>query len=331
MIIHFLEQKSKLTKLFRQHGYKVSYDSMVCTDRYPSNIDLTMFFKDHAIKIEGRDRQVKKKRGYKESSIVTIGGRTAELLKSLNKERESFAFKIAERVHAIKSLYTSKRAGIISGSTGGVEEKDYEAYSKSYGFPAVWKNAGVTYSSKRINVYTSRGTLAFTMKMPKVKSFKKYLFYNFGVECVYGIKKANKIFELYNLKNKSFCVAKKMSSIDEKNEEYWEHGKSIEDIEKEHLHKRDLYERELKKKELSSRISRASQLALRLINNIDVTYDDARSVGYCKPGIENFIANHLEGKRIVKLSTLKKFTQTKKLVETVVLKAVEERFLAARS
>lgn len=325
MIIKFLIEKSKLTKLFRSHGYTVSEGRYVYADKYPY-FDLTDFIKSKAIKITGKEQQRKKIRGQKKMETLTPGFLLKQYLKG---KRYDFALQIAKSVHEIHPLYTSSRGDIETESRGGDEQKDWGAYAKTYGHPAVWKNAGVMIENGQINVYTSRRKLAFTMKCPLVRDMKKYEIGGFGVEAVYGMRSVRGMYKLYDINKKFFTLAKQMPNPACVGKFYWEHGYSIEKIQEEYERKRVLYFKEEHEKMLYEKKKRAFSLAKRLVNNVLVNYDDARAVGYCEAGINNFISTHLDGKREVKISILKRFDQTERLVDSVIQKVVNNRFQEA--
>lgn len=87
--------------------------------------------------------------------------RQAELARRQEELRQR-AIAVAEAYHdRVRSLYTSKRASVSYGR-GGQRQTDWEAYSKSYGYPANWSDAGViadTVNGTEVyHLYTSRDT-----------------------------------------------------------------------------------------------------------------------------------------------------------------------------
>lgn len=322
MRIEFLSKKAKLAKLFRANGYSVSHETYVYTDKYPT-FDLTEFFRNKSIRVEGRRRQEKKVRGAKTKELTRAQVISAEL----EKKRMDFAMQIAESIHEnVRPLYTSKRAGIDRNSRGGWEERDYDAYSKSYGHPAVWKNAGVKVEDGMIRVYTYRSTLAFEMPCPLVKDMQKYTTDGMISGAVYGKKSARGTYKLYDAKGKVVTLAKKMPYPYGESGAHWEHGDTVEKIQREYELKVFLHIEGKKKEAVSKKIARGTALAKRLVNNLVVTYQDARSVGYCEAGVNSFIQAHLNGAREVKISVLKRYSQTERLVNAMCEKVAIQRF-----
>lgn len=68
----------------------------------------------------------------------------------------------------------------------------------------------------------------------------------------------------------------------------WEHGRTIEDCQRETAHKQEVAAREAAEKIKTAKQQRASRLILRLCHNMILHYDDARAVGYCRQGIDDW-------------------------------------------
>jgi len=314
----FLKNKSALSKLFRAHGYIVSLNSYVYTDKYPE-FDLTDYYKENAITCY-KERQMRKKRGAKHTHDSTP---VSKLKKELANKRNAYALSLAKNIN---DLYKSRYGGIDINSNGGVEHVEY-LYAKSYGFPAKWKNAGVMIcpSEQKIKVYDYRSNLVATYKLPKYKELQKRILGDFELECAYAKKSTHGAYKLYDNNDKLICLSKKMPAPDGDGQ-YWEHGKDIDTINEEYQNKVSIYNKELAEAALTKKITRAKSLAKHLVNNLCVTYEDARAVGYCEAGVNNFINKHLAGKREVKISVLKRFHQTSRLIEYMCEKVVKQRF-----
>lgn len=303
-----LKNKAKLCKLFRENGYVVNSANCVFTDIKP-DFDLTEYFQSGAIKRE-TDRPGKKKRGAKKHETT----RVEQIKKELNKMRNAYALSIAEALNRGNELYKSKYGGIDINSIGGIEHTEY-LYAKSYGFPAKWKNAGVKVypSEKKIRVYSYQGKMVQEFKLPKLKELKNRKIGDFGIPCAYAKRTSNACYKLFNHNDDLICLAKQMPGIENPDKKNWEHGQTIEQINAEQQHKLKVFNKEQKEKALSEKIKRATRLAKHLINDMCVTYADARAVGYCEAGVMNFINTHLDGKKEVKISILKTLSSNGKI------------------
>ena len=86
----------------------------------------------------------------------------------------ALAVAYGEYVHSnVKSLYTSQRASVAYG-VGGQDRVDWDAYAKSYGRPANWKDAGARLDSEtkptEIIVETARRTVVARVSIAEAKA-----------------------------------------------------------------------------------------------------------------------------------------------------------------
>lgn len=164
----------------------------------------------------------------------------------------------------------------------------------------------------------------------------KYISNNTNISAVYGIRTTGGMYKMYDI-NKKHITNAFLLEMNGKNSKYWEHGANKAEILAERDRKKAIQIAYLKAKEaaelkkaadlaLKTKKERFIRLAKKLINNIDVTYDDARAVGYCNAGIMNFIETHLHGKKIAKVGVLKRFKQTERLVNATYEKLFNQKY-----
>jgi hypothetical protein len=113
---------------------------------------------------------------------------------------------IADWYHLhIRALYTSSRADVAYGA-GGARQTDWKAYSKRYGFPANWQDAGVRIIGEQIVIETSRGTEVARLPMPPAGAeistgphpgLLNVLFVAEGVAYTVGRSRGSKIHDCY--------------------------------------------------------------------------------------------------------------------------------------
>lgn len=68
----------------------------------------------------------------------------------------------------------------------------------------------------------------------------------------------------------------------------WEHGKTVAEAQAEIARKRAIIDAEAESEKAAAKLERASRLLARLGTKASVSYDDARAVGACDPGIRAF-------------------------------------------
>lgn len=172
----------------------------------------------------------------------TIHQRHLTLTYDLISRRRSFALYFAENYHKnIKSLYTSERASIepFSGHLGNLNNVDHDAYAKSYGFPARWKNAGVVIRGREFDIYTARETLVYTGIIPARAELSRYNFEACTHNDLYTIRVRNNVYERYSKTGKRVGYAM-MLKHPRTGKDYYEHGDSIAQIKREYRHKQKM-------------------------------------------------------------------------------------------
>jgi hypothetical protein len=73
---------------------------------------------------------------------------------------------------------------------------------------------------------------------------------------------------------------------------YWEHGASVNECRREREYKQVIHEGRADGRELSARINRMARLIARLCGKLQLSYEDARAVGYCEAGNRGWCKQH---------------------------------------
>lgn len=201
---------------------------------------------------------------------------------------EAVAIRVAQGVHDnCKSLYRSGRAWVEYG-TEPTDSIDWDAYSKSYKYPARWKNAAVMRSMNCGTVWCYPVTGAtVTVKTPKNLKLSDLAPLGSLVDGdAYAIM-ADGYATRYDTKGQRTGVAVRIG-----NDGLWEHGDTLAGCRRESERKEAIRALEAKRGKLTQeqkqRVQRAKRWILRLCPNLPVTRADARRIGYCKAGIRGF-------------------------------------------
>lgn len=283
--------KTKTTKLLRANSFSVSLSALVSEKLDSDNSLLIELLKkgDLRVAFDSTTKQDKINHQRLVENQDNINSLHEEAVFAIMKKRNAFALRFTESFHSsVKSLYTSKRASVVlfQDRLGSLDDLDY-CYSKSYGFPARWKNAGVVVKGRTFEIYTSRETLVYTGVIPTIKEIDKYNF-----DCclngdLFAIEVHKDVFVRYN-KGKKTGYAVRLPEPGSAGY-YYEHGKTLKEVKDEYAHKVDVYKKKEQEKRISERVSRAKSLIYRYATNkVQVSYTDARAVGFCNPGIEAF-------------------------------------------
>lgn len=258
---------------------------------------------------------------------------------ALNQKRVNYAVAFAERYHhAVKTLYTSKRASVMvqyhKFNPHLLENKDWDAYSKSYKHPAVWKDAAVViHSNKTFDMYNNKGVLIGNFPIPPIKTIEERNFNHPALlpKYMYAVQKDEKTVRLYKADEQFYIYAQLKTDPEDKTEKYWEHGETLKAIQLEYNRKKEVtaklvmetqkrMEELLRKTQAQNRFFRAKQLIMRLVKNYPVTFTDARNVGYCVAGIKSFCERNgieFSENTTVPYKFLKNFNETQKLKENI--------------
>lgn len=275
-------------------------------------------------------------------------------LAAYKSKRKPLAVEIGVAFHnRIANLYTSSRASVVYGH-GGQKETDWNAYAKSYGFPANWQNAGAYITgygkSGRIVLETSRGTKKAELPMPPkgaVISLHRGLIHgdlflierkigDVRVATRYGPVMRNRIAVGYRKTGVAVCFSLTPEQSEYgvfpngHNTTYWEHGKTIEECRREFARKAELTVQKIAEKKTSAKIQRAAALIARLCGNLTVTHADARAVGYCEAGIAGFAQKHDLSPDQVTIQRLRATgdPMTEKVIAFAATRAAREKFAA---
>ncbi len=198
------------------------------------------------------------------------------------------AVRLARTYHArIAPIYQSSRATIEYGPAQDMV--DWDAYSKAYRHPARWRNPGVTarYSQERgpvAEIETSRGKGV-------VISIHRHVVYGHPALLdgdLYAIERHG-VIERYNPNDQKTGVALRIPAMAGEAETF-EHGADIAECRAEYERKMEM--RRQKALQLlhdpDYRRQRKARLIARLCGGLACTVEDARSLGYCRAGIDAF-------------------------------------------
>lgn len=213
----------------------------------------------------------------------------------IHKLRETYAIHIAESYHAnIRTLYTSERAGVTvmhgEYNSSRAENIDWNAYAKSYHHPAKWKDAAVVINKEcsEFSIYTSRGTEVAKCPIPSVKEIKNTFFGSMLINGDLFSKQVHaNVYIRHDKAGKKTGYAVRLQRPLQ-SAYYYEHGKTIREIKQEYAHKLEIAIQKSAEEKQTRETARAARLINRLVKKAIVTYQDARAVGFCNPGIEAF-------------------------------------------
>jgi hypothetical protein len=232
-------------------------------------------------------------------TIARRGARLARILAApaeadqlLHQIYDPLAIDLAKSYHAhIEHVYQSKRASIHLGQAQS--RTDWDAYSKRYGYPANWVDAGVT-----VALDATRGPLA-TIHTSRNKHITLPLHRHARYDHptlldgdLYATERHG-IIERYDSRDRKTGIALRIPAIAGEPVTY-EHGRNIAECRAE-------YERKLQIRrdkavallhDTDYRTRRKARLVAHLCRNLTCTIDDARSVGYCRAGIDAFRSRH---------------------------------------
>lgn len=213
------------------------------------------------------------------------------IVKKQENRRHTFALAIGRAFHAnVSPLSTSSRGDCVYG-VGGQEMVDYDAYAKSYGYPARWKEGGARLEGNEIILETSRGKevarIAIDFNTTRINDFV------FDKALLHGDVAARKIavgqYERLKIQKGRLVISgyvTKQAGVDGK--EYYEHGATIEECRAEAARKIEVAKLEQKRIKLSGRNLRAARLLARISTKLVADFNDARAVGHCRAGIETW-------------------------------------------
>jgi hypothetical protein len=290
-----VNKKSATARALRDAGFIIHYQTIVSTSKlnvYKQIKTIGELCKSGCLRKKSESIHFKS-----ENSLYK--GHIEAKFNVIKIKRNKFARLIGESYHNhIASLYQSQRAEVQVLSNNydpaAVEHKDYNAYSKSYGFPATWKNAAAVVKGNEFELFNYRGNSKGTFAIPHWKQLDNYNFECLIDNDLYAIKRSTNIYKRFDAQGKLTGYAKKMKHP-ENGKPYWEHGRDLKEIAAEFEHKKQLaadkIERERIRKiklEKEKKIERAKRLIMRIVNRADVTFSDARAVGYCAAGIKGF-------------------------------------------
>jgi len=223
--------------------------------------------------------------------------------------RRSLAVTLGESYHNnIAPLYSSSRASVCYGA-GGTEGVDYDAYSKSYGYAARWKDAGARIEGQTIILenYKANEKARFvfpfkTTRLSTLTTNKDILLHG----DLYALKQKGGSYVRYALvKGKLVKSGVAVSATDSAGKAYFEHGRTIKECQAEAQRKRDLVAEAAKIKALNAKMQRKARLLARLSTKLTANFTDARSVGHCNAGILSWCTSRgIDPNGSVSLSTL---------------------------
>jgi hypothetical protein len=216
----------------------------------------------------------------------------AEADRLLHEIYDPLAMSLAESYSRhIGPISQSSRSVIEYGQ--GSEQKDWDAYSESYRFPAVWRNPGVTVVLDAIRgplatIHTTRGK-AITLPLLRGVDYGSPALLDGDL---YAIEHHG-IIERFSGRNEKTGIAMRVPAMAGLGESY-EHGRDIAECRVEYEHKlRSRRDRAISLlHDTDYRARRKARLVARLCRKLVCTIDDARSVGYCRAGIDAFRRRH---------------------------------------
>ncbi|MGH7391443.1 MAG: hypothetical protein ACREM3_18580 [Candidatus Rokuibacteriota bacterium] len=222
-----------------------------------------------------------------------------------------FALAVGASYHRhIRRLYVSSRASITYGF-GGDHIVDWKAYSRSYGFPATWCDAGARIEMVRgspvIILETSRQTEVARIPVPALDMIRHVTFDGLIHGDLWAITRRPGIRQRYTWHRKqvipsgwamTFPVPAMLAWLHspfpapDKQGEYAEHGETLRQCQEEYQRKYTLLQERQIAVRQEAKVSRMARLIARLCGNLPVMYADAREAGYCAAGIRSFADHH---------------------------------------
>jgi hypothetical protein len=230
---------------------------------------------------------------------------------------------IGEHHANVAPLYKSERGSVVYGERQFCT--DYNAYSKSYGHPAQWYNAGARiegtagnrviilqdYKGRDHAVYPVRALwkLYISGKLTDAGMLDGDLYSvitrtrknpNGGTRIITAVTRYH--YDVLRAKFVKTGYARLMPDPrgeGRKYYEYYEHGASVREIQEAHARKVALYEaKQRQNKAINAynqsdeatrrKAERAARLIARMCPNLQITMDDARAVGFCDAGIKAY-------------------------------------------
>jgi hypothetical protein len=239
-----------------------------------------------------------------------------------NQRRQDFVVALGEAYHRrVQTLYQSERAQVVYGK-GGQDAVDYDAYARSYGYPARWKNAGARIEGQAgawfVVLETYRGTEVARIPVDFAQSQRLQLKHPALIDGdLWGIERHG-IVERYAWKRRKIVkigVSVQFSRITRPPGGFtqqlacpetvieWEHGVDIaacrvenEDKIKLRLQQWENYRARFMSRNLSADLKpwfdRVVQRILRFCPSLPIVYQDARAVGHCDAGIHGWCKRH---------------------------------------
>lgn len=226
------------------------------------------------------------------ASLGYLPGRIARLQEE---KRKAFALAVGEAYHSrIADLYKSARASVIYGK-GGTDGVDNNAYAKSYGHPARWKDAGARIEDGVIILEDYKGKevarVSVDLKKRREMQFSHPALIGGDLFCILRPGGRMPIADRYDVDGQKNGVAVRMPTPDGAGE-YWEHGKTVSACAAERKHKIKALQVQAFVSANQSKVDRAARLIARLCDELPVTFADARAAGHCEQGIKGWCSRH---------------------------------------
>lgn len=221
-------------------------------------------------------------------------GAAVEAANEMDRIFDPLALSCAASYHNhISPIYHSARASIVLGSHA-TDEVDWDAYSKSYGKPANWKNPAVEArwnptDGVRAVIHTTRNR-AITLPLHQGARYNHPALLDGDL---YGEIRHGIVIR-YNPRDQRTGVALRVPGGIGRNgqplPDEWEHGKTISACRVEWERKVALRqaETEAARHNPDIRARRKQRLIMRLCGGLTCTVEDARAAGNCQAGIATF-------------------------------------------
>jgi len=247
------------------------------------------------------------------------------------------ALACAKSYHArIADLYTSKYASIEYGQAE--QQKEWDRYAKSYHYPCVYTNAGVTTTlddslTPRAVLHPVRGN-DITLPLHPDANYHHLALLSGDLYARTRTIAGAQIVTRYDHRDRVTGIAVRLPIpegivVAHPSQEYpgtyWEHGPSVAACRAEWEAKRQRAEAQRLKAAITRRQERKARLIARLCAKLPVTYADARSVGYCAAGIGAFQARWQLGET----ATIAQLRATGDSRVTAIITAVARRVATA--
>lgn len=324
-------KKSATSKMLRNAGFSIAYGDTVYTESLtkPEQIEAIaslcktkrLVRTANAIRTESQDKYYP---GWLKDKFAKVKTR-----------RTTYAKTFAERWQSVySSLYSSSRASVMiqhdTFNPASLTGKDWNAYSKSYGRPAVWKDAAVVIRNREFDIYNYREKKVGTFPIPSQKEISERIFDRPCQDSMiigspllggdfYVVQRSRNIYYRFDHNDKRLGYAR-LFKHPEKEMMYWEHGETLAECETERQHKVKLAAEKAMKERMRFEVARAKSLIMRLVKRASVTFQDARAVGYCAAGIKSFCNRtgiEFSEQATVPFGFLSRYPETQKLRDQI--------------